>query len=43
MLDFEFLAPDPGGFVPMYVSQMDRAIRQANMSDSLAFAPATRP
>ena len=43
MLDFEFLAPDPGGFVPMYLSQMDRAIRQPNAGDSFAFSPATAP
>jgi hypothetical protein len=43
MLDLEFLAPDPGGFIPMYFSQMDRAIRQPNASGSLPFAPATAP
>ena len=27
MFDFELLAPDPGGFVPMYFSHVDGAIR----------------
>jgi len=27
MLDLEFLAPDPGGFIPVYFSKLDRAIR----------------
>jgi hypothetical protein len=43
LLDLEFLTPDPGGFAPVYFSQMDRAIGQSNTSGSLAFAPATTP
>jgi len=27
MLDLEFLAADSGGFIPVYFSEMDRAIR----------------
>jgi hypothetical protein len=41
--DLEFLAPDAGSFVPVYLSRMDRAIAQPDMSDTLAFAPATAP
>jgi len=41
MLDLEFLASDSGGFVPVYFSNVNRAIGKANACDAFALAPAT--
>ncbi len=41
MFDFEFFAPEPGRFVPMYLSQTQRAIGQSDASNTFAFTPAS--
>jgi hypothetical protein len=40
VLDLEFLAPDSGGFVPMYLSQTNNAIRESNPRHAFSLAPA---
>jgi hypothetical protein len=43
VLDLEFLAPDAGGFVPVYFSQMNRTIRQSDPRNALTLAPTAAP
>jgi len=43
LLDLVLFPPNSGGFVPVYFSQMDRAIRQPHAGDSFALPPAATP
>jgi hypothetical protein len=43
LLDLVLFPPNSGGFVPVYFSQMDSAIRQPHPGDSFALAPAAAP
>src|SRR5437763_1720608 len=40
LLDLEFLAPDSSRLIPVYFSEVDRAIRQSHPRNALAFTPA---
>src|SRR4051812_14119816 len=41
VFDLVFLPPDSGGFVPVYFSQMDRAIHEPHAANALALTPAS--